>query len=72
MDGRGPVGASAVFLFPIFRRQPRVRVRFGGTWFDGTARIVEGATEDPLVRQALLDKYQPGDSDDLRDWAARS
>src|SRR5690349_7884042 len=30
------------------RRQPRVRLRFGSSWFDGTARIVEGDAEDPL------------------------
>jgi deazaflavin-dependent oxidoreductase (nitroreductase family) len=51
------------------RANGRVRVRIGGSERDGTARILEPASdEDALARRLLLAKYQQPGSNDLASW----
>ena len=45
--------------------EPRVVLRAGRTTIAGRARIVEGETEDPLVREAIAAKYG---TTGLRTW----
>lgn len=50
--------------------EPAVRIRIGGRWLAGVARVVEGADDEPLARELLAIKYQgwqPGRS--LSGWA---
>jgi deazaflavin-dependent oxidoreductase (nitroreductase family) len=55
------------------RRDPAVRVRIGGRWFDGLATEVEGGPDEQLARELLAAKYEgwaPGRS--LSAWARES
>lgn len=49
-------------------RTPAVTVRIGAQHFAGRARLVGQEEEGALVRRLLVAKYQPRDSEDLRDW----
>jgi deazaflavin-dependent oxidoreductase (nitroreductase family) len=49
---------------------PSVTVRLGGRTFAGSARIVNEAKEDAEARRALLEKYEPTYSGDLKEWGA--
>jgi deazaflavin-dependent oxidoreductase (nitroreductase family) len=53
-------------------RTPEVRVRIGGSEFEGTARIVDDGDEDAAARRLLLDKYAAGYSGDLTEWGRDS
>ncbi|HSL10956.1 MAG TPA: nitroreductase/quinone reductase family protein [Actinomycetota bacterium] len=49
---------------------PSVVLEVGDRTLTTTARVVErGTDEDATARRALLEKYQPGSSDDLGTWA---
>ncbi len=51
------------------RKLPRVSVRINETHFEGTARVVDAATEeDALARRLLLAKYGGPGHDDLVEW----
>lgn len=55
------------------RRAPRVRVRLGGRWYEGSASVIEGATDEQRARELLAAKYQgwrPGRG--LSKWARES
>ena len=48
---------------------PAVTVRIAGDTFAGGARLVEpGTDEDALARALLVEKYQPGNANDLSNW----
>lgn len=40
------------------RRSPRVRVRVGASWFEGSATEIEGSADDALARRLLAAKYE--------------
>jgi deazaflavin-dependent oxidoreductase (nitroreductase family) len=55
------------------QRTPRVRVRLGERWVDGTATVIEGRADDQRARELLAAKYQgwrPGRR--LTRWARES
>jgi deazaflavin-dependent oxidoreductase (nitroreductase family) len=48
------------------RASPAVTVEIGEGRFSGTARVVEGETEDATARRLVYEKYR--DDDDLQEW----
>lgn len=40
------------------RHTGRVRIRLGKTWLGGRATVIEGTTDEPMVRRLLAAKYQ--------------
>jgi deazaflavin-dependent oxidoreductase (nitroreductase family) len=48
------------------RASPAVTVQIGDRRFSGTARIVEGQSEDAIARRLVYEKYR--DDDDLETW----
>jgi len=45
---------------------PACTVEINGTRYDGTARMIEGTSEDGIARTLVHDKYATGD--DLVEW----
>jgi deazaflavin-dependent oxidoreductase (nitroreductase family) len=55
------------------RREPRVRVRLGERWYEGTAAELDGGADDALARRLLAAKYQGWvDGGSLSAWARSS
>ena len=50
------------------QRQPQVKVRIGERTFEGSATVVDEASEDALARTLLLFKYRFRYSGDLTSW----
>lgn len=55
------------------RRNPAVRARIAGRWFQGRATEVEGGPDDGLARRLLAAKYQGwAEGGALSSWARQS
>jgi deazaflavin-dependent oxidoreductase (nitroreductase family) len=55
------------------RANPSVRVRIGGDWLPGTARVLDAGHEDQLTRRLLAAKYQGWrEGGPLSTWARES
>jgi len=52
------------------RHDGRVRIRLGRVWLTGSAAVVEGTADEPVVRRLLAAKYQGWtEGSALSDWA---
>ena len=52
------------------RHDGRVRIRLGKAWLTGSATVIEGTAEEPIVRRLLAAKYQGWtEGSALSDWA---
>jgi deazaflavin-dependent oxidoreductase (nitroreductase family) len=68
-DERGPKAHWVRNLL----KQPRVTVRILDVTYPGTASVVErGTPEAAAARKLLVEKYQPGYSNNLENWGRMS
>jgi deazaflavin-dependent oxidoreductase (nitroreductase family) len=51
-------GRDQAYWVRNLRREPRVRIRLGGRWFEGRAADIDGGPDDALARRLLAAKYE--------------
>lgn len=51
-------GRDAAQWVRNLQQTPRVRVRLGERWYEGSAGVIEGAADEQRARELLATKYQ--------------